>query len=204
MTQEYYIKATLDGMKAGYNGFQHKMGVTKHPKPDKSNELCSDGFHMAKSIGDALTYVRCATEFYLCQPVGEVYTEDDTKIRADGINILWKIPVEKFPTYDKSRAAYFKAYTAYDKSYATYDKAYTTYDKSRAAYVKAYVAWDKASPAYVKSRAAYDKAYTTYDKSRAAYDKACAACDKAYAAYDKACASITMEKILEMYKEERR
>jgi hypothetical protein len=87
MKQKYYIKATLDGMEAHYDGFKHKMGVTKHLKPDKSNRLCSDGFHMARSVEDALVYVPNATEFYLCQPVGKVYAEDDTKIRAGGINI---------------------------------------------------------------------------------------------------------------------
>ena len=57
MRQRYYIKATQGGMKAGYNGYQHKMGITKHPNPDKMNKLCSDGFHMAKSVKDALDYL---------------------------------------------------------------------------------------------------------------------------------------------------
>ena len=87
MKQQYYIKATKDGMKAGYNGFQHKMGITKHPHPDTTGTICSEGFHMAKSIKDALSYLNNATEFYICKPVGKIYAEDNTKISAGRINI---------------------------------------------------------------------------------------------------------------------
>jgi len=118
MKQQYYIKATRAGMKAGYDCFQHKMGITNHPNPDKTDKLYSDGFHLAKSVKDALFYFINATEFYLCKPYGEVYAEDNTKIRAGGINILWKIPTGTIPAMDKANAAWDKANAARDKAYA--------------------------------------------------------------------------------------
>ena len=154
MKQKYYIKATLDGMKAGHDGYQHKMGKTKHPNPDTSNNLCSEGFHMAKSISDALRYTPSATESYLCQPVGKVYAEDDTKIRAGGINILWKIPIDRFPAWFKVEAARGKADAAWDKAEAARGKACAAWDKAYAAWVKAYAAWDKAEAAWFKAYAA--------------------------------------------------
>ncbi len=148
MNQQYYIKATKDGMKASYDGYQHKMGVTKHPDPDKSNTLCSNGFHLAKSVKDAVHYLCDATEFYLCQPVGKVYAEDDTKIRAGGINILWRIPTDRLPTwaaYEKTRVACEKALDVYKKAWTagdqgTCDKTWVVYKRSLAAYGKALAA----------------------------------------------------------------
>ncbi len=173
MKQKYYIKATLDDMKAGYDGYQHKMGITKHPNPDKSVTLCSDGFHMAKSVSHAVNYLWNATEFYLCQPIGKVYAEDDTKIRAGGINILWKIPIEKFPARVKADA---------------------DWEKADAAWVKAHAAWEKARAARVKAYADWRKAYADWEKADAARVKAYAARRKAYAA-------IIMEDIIKLYEE---
>lgn len=101
---KYYIKALLKNMKSRHDGFQYKMGVNKHAAPDKSDELCSRGFHLAYTIGASVDYVPHAKKFYLCT-ARKVYARDDDKLRCGEVNILWQIPTRLINIYWVNRNA---------------------------------------------------------------------------------------------------
>ena len=91
MEQKYFIKATLDGMTAQYDGSKYHMGENKHPDPDLSRIVCGAGFHLARTITNALDYVPEATEFYLATAY-KILGSDKTKIRTDKCTLLIRIP----------------------------------------------------------------------------------------------------------------
>ena len=139
MAQKYFIKATLEGMTAGYDKSKYQMGENVHPSPDLSNVVCGEGFHLARTITHALDYVPYAKEFYLATP-GKILGADETKVRTDRCTLLLQIPQDYIDAYEKVEASALKAY---DKAIAFALKAFS----AREAYVK-----EGAS-----ARQAYDK-----------------------------------------------
>ena len=101
--QEFFIKATLTDRLASYgsafNPFYYKMGENVHPDSDLSSKVCSRGFHLARTIGDAIDYVSYATEFYLAI-VGKILGSDDAKVRSDRCNLLMRIPQGVMDSYN--------------------------------------------------------------------------------------------------------
>lgn len=93
MSQQYYIKATLDGGVSGHDSnFIYRLGHNTHPNPDrKSKEACGEGIHLAKTINAAKRYVPKATEFYVTKP-GEILGEDRDKIRVADCDLLFQVP----------------------------------------------------------------------------------------------------------------
>lgn len=84
--QEYYYKATLANKMSHYDRlFSYREGLNIHPDPNKHNHpVCSEGFHLAKTLKAARNYVPGATEFYLAR-AGVILAEDDDKIRCSYI-----------------------------------------------------------------------------------------------------------------------
>lgn len=84
--QEYYYKATLINKMSHYDrSFSYREGLNIHPDPNKhSSPVCSEGFHLAKTLKAARYYAPRATEFYLAR-AGVILAEDDDKIRCSYI-----------------------------------------------------------------------------------------------------------------------
>ena len=178
---KYYFKATLDGGQSGYDPtYIHHEGINKHPNPDKSNQVCSTGVHLAVSLEEARRYVEAATEFYLAKPIGKIYGRDDTKIRV-GDYYLWRIPADLIKVYEEARD---KAWEVYVEAEAQARKvreeataqAQKVYEEARAQAWKVYVeAEASAWEVYVEAEAptwevygeARDKAWEVYVEATA-------------------------------------
>ena len=103
MRLQYFIKATLEEGIAGYDhSTKYHMGENKHPAPDLSPEVCSQGIHLARNIGAATWYVSDAKEFYLAK-AGSILGQDETKIRTDIYYQLWMIPQSIIDDYNAKR-----------------------------------------------------------------------------------------------------
>ena len=151
MAQKYFIKATLEGMTAGYDKSKYQMGENIHPSPDLSNVVCGEGFHLARTITHALDYVPYAKEFYLATP-GKILGADETKVRTDRCTLLLQIPQDYIDDYKKVEAS---AWEAYEKVEASALKAY---DKAIASALKASSAREAYKKVGASARQAYEKA----------------------------------------------
>ena len=109
MAQKYFIKATLEGMTAGYDKSKYQMGENVHPSPDLSNVVCGEGFHLARTVTHALGYVPYAKEFYLAT-AGKILGSDETKVRTDRCTLLLQIPQDYIDDYEKAAASAWEDY----------------------------------------------------------------------------------------------
>lgn len=83
IAQTVYYKGTRKGGVSYHDkSFVYHMGLNVHPRPDKTNTLCSDGIHLAKHKSDLTLF--CGTtpeEVYECR-AGVIYAEDNDKVRV--------------------------------------------------------------------------------------------------------------------------
>ncbi len=152
--RKYYFKATLDNMVSGYDpNFVHKMGHNKHPNPDReSKDVCGKGVHLARSIHDALSYVRGATEIYFATST-DIIGGDDSKVRVGEYDILFRISQGIVNDYQSKHSALYKGYqskrSALSKDYQSKwsaldrDALYKGYQSKHSALDKDYQSkWD--------------------------------------------------------------
>jgi len=156
MAQKYFIKATLEGMTAGYDKSKYQMGENVHPSPDLSNVVCGEGFHLARTITHALDYVPNAKEFYLAT-AGKILGSDETKVRTDRCTLLVQIPQDYIDDYKKVEAS---AWEAHEKAVVPAWEAHEKVEASaRQAYEKAIApAWEAYEKAIAPAWQAYKKA----------------------------------------------
>ena len=98
---KYYIKATLQGGKSGYdNKFIYREGYNCHPNPIRENYICGEGrIHLANNIEIACKYVINPAEYYLALPF-EIIAEDEEKIAVVDC-WLWRIPNDMVLKYNR-------------------------------------------------------------------------------------------------------
>jgi hypothetical protein len=164
----YYKSLTVD-LKSWHDGTtEWTPGTAMPPINGPKGDPCGEGYHLAKTVNDAVGFGKFPLSLWDAEPCGELLGEDDTKARFVSAKIvreikkpIWVRRTEKFI----ASIASVKWLDAHDKP----RKAWKLFDTRAAAWDAAWAAaWDAALQAMmgICCDLRIDKKYRNHAKSR--------------------------------------
>ncbi len=90
MAERWYKATRKFGVSIYDHNFVYSLGMNIHPNPDRSNKLCSQGIHLAKTLEATKRLSKEWEEIYLAEP-GVILAEDEEKARVASCFIIRKL-----------------------------------------------------------------------------------------------------------------